>query len=418
MIRTSKHTIKYSNQIKLSNLKDFLYEYRRVAALLLDYLWDNPHTINNNILDITNHYYNCPNFISTTNLNIPTTLSARALKCCSTQVCSMIKSALEKPKKRQYMLQKLIKEGRPTTKLQKAIDRQKIVKPDTTNIKAELNSICCDWKSLTNNHFDGFIQLKSIGKPFGKIRIPIKYHRHSNKLQSKGTLLNSFLISTKSIDFRWDIPNNKPKTKGIALGADQGYKDTITFSNGNTTPKCCNHNHTLESITKKLARKIKGSKAFGQAQEHRINFINWSINQIDLSNIKEIKLEEIINITYKRKTSRLMSHWCNTIIRDKLRSKCEEKEVLLTLQSSTYRSQRCYSCGWVQKANRKSKQFQCRNCGRVSDADLNAAENLTLELPKIPYDMRNQKLNLKGFFWKSEGFSLDGEEFTVPLSQK
>lgn len=112
-----------------------------------------------------------------------------------------------------------------------------------------------------------------------------------------------------------------------------------------------------------------------------------------------------------------MSHWCNTIIRDKLKSKCEEEEVLLTLQPSAYRSQRCFSCGWICKANRKGKQFRCLKCGHVCDADLNAAKNLSLDLPKVSYALRNQKLNLKGFFWKSQGFSFDGEEFTVSLSQ-
>lgn len=112
-----------------------------------------------------------------------------------------------------------------------------------------------------------------------------------------------------------------------------------------------------------------------------------------------------------------MSHWCNTLIRDKLKSKCEEEEVLLTLQPSVYRSQRCFSCGWVCKTNRKSKQFKCKACGHSNDADVNAAKNLTLELPLVSYTMRNQKLNLKGFYWRHEGFSLDGEEFTVSLSK-
>lgn len=52
------------------------------------------------------------------------------------------------------------------------------------------------------------------------------------------------------------------------------------------------------------------------------------------------------------------------------------------------------------------------------DSDLNAARNHEQELPSIPKQLRNLKLNLKGFFWKTNGFwSLSGEEFTVPLSK-
>lgn len=300
MIKTSKHTIKFANKAKQSNLKAFLKEYRRVATLVLNTLWDNPYPWKSKTLNIANQQYDCPTFISTVNLNITTTLSARALKCCSTQVCGLIKAATEKPRRRQYMLQKLTKENKPTKNLLKAIAKQRIIKPNTANIKAELNSICCDYQIATNS-FDGFLQLKSIGKTYGKIRIPLNNHRHSLKLKSQGKLLTSFLISGKSVDFRWESPNRPAKAQGLILGADQGYKDILTLSNSTTTPKYDNHNHTLESITKKLSRKRKGSRAFGRAQVQRKNFINWSINQLNFTNVKEIKLEEIININYRRK---------------------------------------------------------------------------------------------------------------------
>lgn len=416
MIRSSKHTIKLANRNKQLQLRSFLKEYRRVAKIILDYLWDRPYTFGNKTLDISNQFYQVPKFISTINLNLNTTLSARALKCCSTQVCGMIRAVLEKPRKRLYMLKKLKKENKPTKKLERKIARQKITKPYTGNIKAELNSICCDYQT-TNDRFDGFLQLKSIGKAYGKIRLPINFHRHSNKLKRKGQLLNSFLISDTSVDFRWQLPNKPAKRKGETLGADQGYKDLLTFSNGAVTNKTNSHNHSLETITKTLARKRKGSKSFKRTQEHRLNFINWSINQLNFKGIKEIKLEKIVNIRYRRKSSRLMSHWCNPLIRDKLKSKCEEEQVVFTLQPSAYRSQRCYSCGWVCKASRKGKLFKCLKCGYESDSDLNAAKNLKLNLPDATA-LRNQKLNLQGFFWTFKGFSFDGEEFTVSLSQK
>jgi predicted nucleic acid-binding Zn ribbon protein len=107
------------------------------------------------------------------------------------------------------------------------------------------------------------------------------------------------------------------------------------------------------------------------------------------------------------------------LIRDKLTAKCEEVGVRVVFQTSTYRSQRCFQCGWVRKVNRKGKVFECKNCGHLIDADLNAAQNHSITLPDVPNTFRNHKLNVVGFFWKPSGFfNYDGKELTVPASIK
>ena len=40
-IRTSKHTLKFSNKQKLEELNSFIQEYKRVAKIYLDYIWNN-----------------------------------------------------------------------------------------------------------------------------------------------------------------------------------------------------------------------------------------------------------------------------------------------------------------------------------------------------------------------------------------
>jgi len=54
------------------------------------------------------------------------------------------------------------------------------------------------------------------------------------------------------------------------------------------------------------------------------------------------------------------------------------------------------------------------------DADLNAAKNHEINLPNLPFGIRNQKINLKnGFFWNPLGITLyDGSELRVPASCK
>jgi len=420
MIRASKHTIRFANQNKLNNYHQFLQEYRRVAALYLDYLWVTPisYTTKNGIktLDIKNNLFNVPQFISTINIPIQSTLSARVIKCLTTQVLGITKAVLEKPCRRLYQLEKLTKEGKDSIKLQNKINRYPITKPDIANINPELNSICCNLLE-TAGQFNAFLQLHSLGSSFEKIRLPIKYHRQSNKWKTKGKPLNSFLLSGEEVTIRWDIPNKKKRISGKTLGADQGLKDILTFSNTIMTPHQDIHGHTLESIISKLARKKKGSKAFGKVQVQRENFINWSINQLNFKGIKQINLENIININYGKNTSRKLKHWTNTLIRDKLEKVAEEEGFCIFLQSSTYRSQRCSQCGLVRKANRKGKLYECKNCGLKIDADLNAAINHAEKLPDVPIVLRKLNLNHKGFFWKPKGFyALTGEALTVPFS--
>ena len=238
------------------------------------------------------------------------------------------------------------------------------------------------------------------------------------KWLKNGKLLNSFSIGSQYISLRVDIKNTNKNEGTKIVGIDQGYKDVATLSDKQTTPKEDIHHHSLETIIGKLSRKKKGSDAFFKSQEHRKNFINWSINQLNFDGVKEVRLEKIWNIGYKNKTSRKLSHWTNTLIRDKIKRKCEELEVPVIEQDSSYRSQRCSCCGLVRKANRKGKVYKCKVCGYEADADYNASLNHAIDLPDIDWKFRSQRNNLgKGFYWKESGlFSFDGVELRVPLS--
>ena len=123
---------------------------------------------------------------------------------------------------------------------------------------------------------------------------------------------------------------------------------------------------------------------------------------MDFSNLKEVRLEKIVNIKKGVRTSRSMSHWSNPEIRDKIKRKLEDLEVPVVEQSCAYRSQRCNQCGLVRKSNRKGKVYSC-SCGFVGDADFNASKNHECNLQQIPFDFIGKGLNLgSGFFWKQE----------------
>ena len=218
----------------------------------------------------------------------------------------------------------------------------------------------------------------------------------------------------------WDWERSPHEQGEKIIGIDQGMKDLCTLSDGQTTPKTCPHGHSYESIISKLSRKKKGSKAFRKAQKHKKNFVNYSVNQLNFKDVKEVRLEKVVNVRLGKSSSRSMSHWSNPEIRDKIKRRCEELEVPVVEQSCAYRSQRCSNCGLVRKANRKGKVYSCKGCGSELDADLNASLNHKQDLTPVPFAFFGQKLNLgEGFYWKPDGFyKSDGSELIVQSSQQ
>jgi hypothetical protein len=423
MIRTTNHTLKFTNTNKYLGLQTFLNECKYIAQLYLDYLWINKinYTIKNkeSFFDIQNNELDIPSMLSNVDienniLNINSTLSARVKKCILTQILGIIKATTEKQRRRIWVFNKLCEEGKYNERLYNKIQKYLPLKPSIDNINYEFNSLCCTFQPCESGEFNGFLQLASLGKNYEKIRIPIKYHRN-NKKYKDWKQLTSFLVGKDFVNIRWENEVSM-KEEGEVVGADQGKLTVVTLSDRQITPKVNNHGHSLDSIIDTLSRKRKGSKKFKKAQKHRENFIHWSINQLNLNNVKHLKLEEVINIGYKNKTSRILSHWTNTIIRDKISSRCEEYGVHYTLQSCTYRSQRCSECGLVRKSNRKGKVYICSGCGFSDDADYNASCNHEQDLPDIPLKLRKLNLNRKGFYWKDTGFySLAGDDLTVHL---
>lgn len=408
MIKSTAFSTKFANQDKRTRLDDFLHDYRNAVEFYVDYLWAN-----------LNKSFEIPKFISTKTI-FPSNsdLSQRALKCASTQACGMVRAATEKRRKQLFVLKKLMREGANTRQLQRKIDTTPLVKPSVPKqLPAELNSVCAVFHT-SQNSFDNWFVLSSLGKKYGKILIPVKQTRHSRKLEKSGTEMTSFLVSRESINCRYEIKKPEKRITGRVLGADQGVTTCLSLSDSQVTSKCP-HGHDLHSISSKLSRCKKGSKGFRRAQAHRTNYINWSINQLNLTDVKEVKLEKLFQMRKGQRTSRFLSHFSYKQIHGKLSDRCESSGIIFTEQSNVYRSQRCSDCGFVHKANRKGKEFICRECGVVHDADINSALNHEAELVELPFGFRHLKLNKTGFFWNTQGvFDLNGQEITVPVGSK
>ena len=414
-------------------LRTFMSEYQFAVQHYVDYFWTtkvewiaSDQSIKT--LDVTNEKFDLPNFISTVGIEPKNTsnLSAKMFKSAAGQALGIVGSVIAKRNKLAFKLNVATAKGdiKRATTLQEELEKFKLTKPDATVTTANLDSNTLEFIEINKKtddkfkEFDGFLKITSMSKTLGFIEIPVKFHRQVKNLQKRGyKQKTTWFVSIDNVCSTWVKQLPSKKTSGRKVGADQGIKTCLTLSDGQITSNC-NHGHSLESIMQKLSRCKKGSKGFNRAQDHRKNYINWSIKQLNLDDISEIGYENVINIRKGKNQSNFMKSWTFTTIRTAVERICEETGVQLTQQSSIYRSQRCSSCGFVHKKSRNKKQFTCTQCNHRLDADLNGALNHEVDLPDIPYVLMSRKLNTVGFYWLESGlYSIDGEAITVPQQE-
>lgn len=410
MILSSKIKFIDQNKNKMNQLELLHDEYVRALRFYVDLYWDyyklNQYNYKKYSLRKWSFYPSIPHKFD----NI---LSARILKCVKTQAIGMIKAVTSKLNKLFYVLELEQKKSNPDknkiASLQKRIQANRnITKPYiSAKTPMELNSIVFNKVSNSTKTKDFVYQLSSIwSKEYkkknnltNKINFVVNSHKHNNKLSSIGTEKNSYLVSPSGFNIRYDIKTSKV-TSGTTAAIDQGISYCITMIDMNgkiQQSKPCNHNHTLKSVLMKMKNKKKGSSNFSDCQDHRTNYVNWAINQLDLTGIKEIRLEGLRDISRGRRISRFLNSFPYVEIRIKLQKVCSLSGVRLIEQSNMYRSQRCSSCGFVHKDNRKGDVFCCKGCSYTEQADVNAAKNHLANIK--PINSFNPLSKTTGFYW-------------------
>jgi transposase len=387
MIRSSKHSLKFTNNNKLNTIKKFCVHYRTLVRKYINILWNH-------------HFKAIPSLLPSETCNSIFTSNeydSRIKQCAAKQACSMVKAVISKRNNLLNQLRFFQSQGKDVRYLQRKIDLIAFSKPNCKNINVELDSRFVNFQK--GETFDLFVEVTQIGDK-RKLRLPIKKTRVSGKWSETGKLKQSIRINEKEITLYFDVSkkeNNGTKT----LGADQGQVTCLSLSDGQVTIKN-KDGYDLSKIQDALSRRVKGSKGFAKAQEHRKNYIHWSLNQLNFSNVKEVRFEKIINIRKGKINSRKSSHWTYTLIKRKLVGLSEDKGFVFVEQDNKFRSQRCSKCGFTHKSNRLAKTFKCKsiNCDYVTDSDLNAACNHEVDLIEVPVWVCKQRLNrTTGFYW-------------------
>jgi transposase len=390
MIRCNTLTLKYTNEGKKEIISNFISRYTEMVKKFVNVLW-NSDFINTKPL-VDNRV--CQSICTKTHTD------SRIRQCAAKQASAIVRSLTSKRRKQLYKLSQLQKEGKNTKYLQRKIDTSPLTKPIIKDLHVELDSRFIDFQE-GNKEFNLFVRLSQIGNK-EEVIIPLKYNKVVNKWLKQGKLKSSIRLSQSGFTLYFEIPD-KPKKGSKRLGADQGLTTCLTLSDGQVTTKNL-HGHDLTTINKILIRKTKGSKGFKRAQDHRKNYINWSLNQLNFNDIKEVGLEKIRNIRRGKRSNRYLTHWTYTLIKDKLVRLSEDKGFVLIEQENKFMSQRCSKCGWTHKSNRKGKTFKCVNCDFKGDSDLNAASNHEVILVELSPQVWKQHLNrTSGFYWNVVG---------------
>jgi IS605 OrfB family transposase len=357
MIRSSEHILKFQTDSKTVWLDKLFSDYKQDLQSYIDLIWNKE-------------------------LPLEKIISSKKLPCL------ILKHS-------QY---KQILYKQASEIIRSNIEKKKTSKPEIKNISINIDERLFDIKT-DNKTFDEFIHLRLpyiIKHRALFIRLPVKYHKHSLKFKDwkrANTIKLKQVNGHYFVIFTYEKEDLIKRTIGRSTGIDQGYNKLIA-----TSDHIFVGTDEMTNIYEKISRKKQGSVAFKKALEERDNKINELINSMDLSQVREIVIENLKSVKsgsknrlkkklkdnkisyiqflrYKKFTNKLQ-RWCYSKVVSKLDSFCEENGILLTKVNPSYTSQTCSKCGSIHKENRSQEVFKCIECGYETDADYNASVNI------------------------------------------
>ena len=292
MILSTKCSLKFSNKGKLDSLGTVMSEHLVVTQQFVDILWQQDKPAAMPPKEITDQ--------------VQTWLSARMKQVAAKQASAIVRGTKAKAQRRQWQISQLHKQGVQPSKLQRLTAKATLTKPLVSSLAAELDDRFTKVDLANSTSFDGWLTLTSLGNKM-KLVLPFKKTKHFLKLESQGAMLKGCRLNKGVVIFNFELPDKPKKTSGSTIGVDIGYLDAWVASDGQKamTDK---HHWTLGKIIDKLSRKTKGSKGFQRAEAHRTNYINWSINQLNLDAVGVIRLENIRQMRTGKRTNRKLSH--------------------------------------------------------------------------------------------------------------
>ena len=249
-------------------------------------------------------------------------------------------------------------------------------------------SITYDIRILTYNPNN----IISLSTTDGRIKVPFICHRPDWLPYVKG---EADLICRKGKYFLFqtvEFPEEEIKDIEEFIGVDMGLVDIATLSNGKSfnSKQLTEYREKKQKVRSSLQSKgTKNSKRVlkrlsGKERTHG-TIINHTISkqivQLAKSENKGIAIEDLTGIRFSankkgKKFRTRVGKWSFNQLRSFLTYKSLMNGVKLITVPPAYTSKTCSNCFHI--GIRKGKEFKCKNCNSVFDADHNGALNIGL----------------------------------------
>ena len=236
-----------------------------------------------------------------------------------------------------------------------------------------------------------FIPLKGEGKISGNIRIVLDPESRKVEAHISSQVKVRVNASEKVIAADAGLTEVFVDDEGNHYGKELG--DTLKKASGRLNEKGKKRNK-LHALAKKYDHQGKKAKArkirrrnLGHKKSRELkrrakititNQINRAINELIKKREPKVIVTEKLDIRGKapsKEISRRVSHWSRSRLKERIEFKASAAGCRREQVNPAYTSQTCPECGYLDKANRKGDEFQCRKCGHRGDADQIAAQN-------------------------------------------
>ena len=352
IIRSSKCSTKFTTDKKRMELQTILSEYGKVVNLFIDYFWDkkvDKTQLLKPIVDLPKDSW----------------LSARLRKVAAREALDMISASRERWK------------SQP----------KKLVKPVHKGKRMYVSCTIAELKdSKDANEFDAWLHIASVGNKI-TMDIPIRFHKHYNKLCVRGKRLNSYIITDRYVQFVFETETGAKKEGKKCIGIDTGINALASLSTG----------EQLGTDIKEGIERVKRCKQGSRGKDRARRALKQRIDEVAKEVVGKgsdlIVVEALKKMGHNGKLKRRLSlnmrrsigTWNWKYWLGRLEQQCEQNRVSFRSVSPCYTSQTCPCCGHVDRRNRDGEVFRCLKCGHTDNADVNASRNILSRFLTGPY---------------------------------
>jgi IS605 OrfB family transposase len=339
-------------------------EYSKVVNFFIDYFWDKPPKKAELLKSI---------------VNLPTTwLTARLRKVAAREALDLIKSSKELAK----------------TKSEERGEEVPPVKPNHSGRSMNVSSTIASLQiPKGTKEYDAWLHLASIGNKI-VLDIPIRFHKHFNKLRECGKRLESYIIFEDRVQLCFEVETGPKKTEGEIVGLDTGINALASTSDEKQ------YGMDVKKLVESIKRKKHGSKGQQRARralKQRMDEVAKEVVQgkqlVVVEKLKQMNHKSKLTRRVSKNIRRSLGAWAYRYWLDRLQWATEWNRVSFRTVTPYYTSQRCYVCGHTERGNRHGEVFLCLKCGHKDNADKNASKNILWRFLTGPYGASYQPKN-------------------------